>query len=166
MQTRQLFDFRDAPIVRTWRTIDDVVMGGRSRSVFESRDFGALFEGEVSFENNGGFASVRSAPREFDLGGHLGIELDVVGDGRRYKFNVRLDANFDGVTYQTTFEAPRERTLVHLPFAALEPTWRGRRVAAEPFDAARIATFGILVGDPAGHFRLQLASIGAYRDDR
>lgn len=166
MQTRQLFDFRDAPVVRSWRTVDDVVMGGRSRSVFESRDFGALFEGEISFENNGGFASVRSLPAAFDLGEQTGIELDLVGDGRRYKFNVRLDANFDGVTYQTTFVAPNEPTLVRLPFAALEPTWRGRPVDAEPFDPTRITTFGILVGERQGHFRLQVASLAAYRDDR
>ncbi|HEX5697569.1 MAG TPA: CIA30 family protein, partial [Rhodoferax sp.] len=51
-----------------WQAINDGVMGGVSvsRMRFDSAGF-AVFEGEVSLENNGGFASVRAA--QLHLGG-------------------------------------------------------------------------------------------------
>jgi hypothetical protein len=53
-----------------WATVDDRVMGGISRSELRSAPTGhAVFEGEVSLERNGGFASVRSSPGERGLPG-------------------------------------------------------------------------------------------------
>ena len=69
-----------------------------STSQFEVTNGIAVFRGEVSLENNGGFASVRSAPvREnlTDLTGLTAFVLRVRGDGRRYKFSVRAGAGFD-----------------------------------------------------------------------
>ena len=58
-----LFDFSDPAIVSDWAPIDDRVMGGISRSKLRHDLAGhAAFEGTVSLERNGGFASVRSSP--------------------------------------------------------------------------------------------------------
>lgn len=44
-----------------WYVVDDGVMGGRSSSSLRSGESGiAVFEGVLSLENNGGFASVRT----------------------------------------------------------------------------------------------------------
>ncbi|HMX14512.1 MAG TPA: CIA30 family protein, partial [Thauera aminoaromatica] len=57
-----LFLFDRPESVVTWSAIDDRVMGGVSRSALRFDSAGhALFAGTVSADNNGGFASVRSA---------------------------------------------------------------------------------------------------------
>ena len=51
-----IVDFRTA--TDSWRNIDDVVMGGLSSSEMVIEDGVAVFRGDVSLDNNGGFASV------------------------------------------------------------------------------------------------------------
>jgi hypothetical protein len=143
--------------------VDDVVMGGRSSSRVVSVGEGAAFEGVLSLEDGGGFASVRSAPRPLDLSGRREVVLRVRGDGRRYKLNLRTDTAFDGVTWQAPFTPPAGTWAeVRLPLAAFEPRFRGRPAAAGPLDPSRVATVGLLVSDrQAGAFRLELAWIAA-----
>lgn len=63
-----LFDFTDPSAANAWHAIDDRVMGGISRSTMRHDPAGhAVFEGTVSLERNGGFASVRSSPGERGL---------------------------------------------------------------------------------------------------
>ena len=71
-----------------WRTVNDGVMGGVSQGQMVAIDSGLRFQGRLSLENNGGFASTR---RLFggDLAGAGGVRLRVKGDGRRYQFRVR-----------------------------------------------------------------------------
>jgi hypothetical protein len=55
-----LFDFTDPSATSAWHAIDDREMGGISRSTLPHDPAGhAAFEGTVSLEQNGGFASVR-----------------------------------------------------------------------------------------------------------
>ena len=59
-----LLDFSDDADIALFQPIDDVVMGGVSRSSFGRAAPGiARFSGCVSLENSGGFASVRTAAR-------------------------------------------------------------------------------------------------------
>ena len=63
-----LFDFTDPNAASAWHAIDDRVMGGISRSTLRHDPAGhAVFEGTVSLERNGGFASMRSSPGERGL---------------------------------------------------------------------------------------------------
>ena len=67
-----LFDFTDLQAVNAWHAIDDRVMGGISQSRLKHEPAShAVFEGEVSLEQNGGFASVRSKPGDR---GHPGAQ--------------------------------------------------------------------------------------------
>ncbi|MDP1650111.1 MAG: CIA30 family protein [Rubrivivax sp.] len=78
--TALLFDFRDPLTANDWAAIDDRVMGGISRSRLRHDPKGhAVFEGEVSLERNGGFASVRSSPGER---GKPGAEACVIEIGQ------------------------------------------------------------------------------------
>ncbi len=96
-----LFDFTNSTqdLKETWGALDDVVMGGVSESSIRLTGNSALFCGNVSTENSGGFVSVRT--RNFDppmnLLGYAGIELRVKGDGKRYKFFLRCEDKWDGV---------------------------------------------------------------------
>ncbi|MHC4830738.1 MAG: CIA30 family protein, partial [Planctomycetota bacterium] len=63
-----------------WQTVNDGVMGGRSRGGPQVTDQGTLlFAGEISLENNGGFSSVRTRPKSLALKGYDGLSLRLKG---------------------------------------------------------------------------------------
>jgi len=148
-----------------WPSIDDAVMGGVSSSAMTVDDGVASFRGVVSFDNNGGFASVRSRPKDRDLSAYEGVVLRVRGDGKSYGFRIRTTASFDGVSYQAPLTPPDgEWTDVFIAFADFVPVWRGRTVEGHPpLDPAQITTFGLIISRQEGPFRLDISTIRAYR---
>ncbi|PSQ86077.1 MAG: CIA30 family protein [Bacteroidetes bacterium QH_2_63_10] len=163
MSTTTLFNFTaSADDPAAWRSIDDPVMGGVSQSSFEATDDGAAFTGTVSLKQGGGFASVRAPEADYDLGGHTGLQLRLRGDGKRYWCTVYMDSG-GSVSYRTPITPPETWATVPVPFDALTPYRRGRRVPDAPsFDPSRIRTLGFLIADEqAGPFRLAVAWIRA-----
>ena len=163
--SRELFRFDSAASVADWYAIDDAVMGGVSRSRLRHDAAGhAVFEGVLSLDNRGGFASVRSRPRDLGAAGTVAYLLEARGDGRRYKLNLRTDDAFDGVNYQAVFEPPAGAwASVRLPLDEFVPTFRGRCVpGAPPLDPARLRQVGLLIADrQAGSVAMDVRSIGA-----
>lgn len=162
-EMKTVVDF--GPATSPWRDVDDVVMGGVSSSDMRIDGDVAVFAGELSLENNGGFASVRSGVIDADLTGYDGVRLRVKGDGNRYQFRIRTNANFDGPSYQKSFATTRGTWMeIELPFAEFFAAFRGRELPNEPpLDAAEIATAGILIADKQeGPFRLEIDWIKAY----
>lgn len=162
-----LLDFEDPAEFALWRPVDDVVMGGVSASAFGPAARGvARFAGTVSLDRGGGFASVRTSPRDWDTGGASAFVLRVRGDGKTYKFTLRTGDAFDGVQYQARFAPPAgEWTELRLPVASFVPAFRGRAVpGAAPLDPARVRVLGFMVSDrQAGPFELLVDSIGVER---
>lgn len=164
-ETLFLFDRPEA--LAPWSAIDDRVMGGVSRSALRFDPAGhAVFSGQVSPDNNGGFASVRallSPPPGADIDA---IELVVCGDGRRYKLNLRTDRGFDGVNYQAGFAPPAGLWVtLRLALDAFQPTYRGCAVPDAPaLRGARIEQVGLMIADRQfGAFALAIAAIRALR---
>jgi len=153
-----LIDFDDAADVTLWRSVDDVVMGGVSRSALrQARPGVASFSGNVSLENFGGFASVRTPPRDWDTAGASAFLLRARGDGHAYKFTIRTGDGFDGIQYQARFTAPAEAwTDVRLPVQDFVATFRGRKVPFAPaLDPAKVRALGLMISDKqAGSFEL------------
>ncbi len=143
-----------------WLAINDGVMGGISRGEMIETDDGLRFQGSLSLENNGGFASVRR-PFDGELEGASGIRLHVRGDGRSYQFRIRLDNNFDGITWRNTFDTDGSRQTVDLDLEDFEPVFRGRLIAdAGKLDTSRIRQLGFLLADgKAGAFQLDISAI-------
>lgn len=143
-----------------WAPVDDVVMGGRSASTAHvTAERTLLFAGVVSFENNGGFASIRSADGPFDLGRGAGICVRVRGDGKRYKLSLAPRDGFDALRYQAVFDTTAGVWQdIPLAFPAFEPRFRGRRVPdAPPLDPAQVAHLGFVIADrQGGPFRLEI----------
>ena len=160
-----LLDFDDAVDCRSWAPVNDVVMGGNSRSEFSQAWPGvARFVGIVSLENSGGFASARTAPRTWDTAGAGAFVLRVRGDGKCYKFTIRTDDRFDGIQYQSRFAPqPAEWQDVRLPLDSFAATFRGRVVPGAPaLDPARTRTLGLMISDgQAGAFDLLIDWIAA-----
>ena len=137
-------------------------MGGVSTSSFRLTNGVALFQGNVSLENNGGFASARSLAAHLNLAGGDSFVIRVRGDGRRYKFTARTDPSFDSAIYQCGFTTKKGEWEEHrLLFKQFVATFRGRVLSSEPpLDAARITSVGFLISDmQGGPFQLEVAWI-------
>jgi monofunctional biosynthetic peptidoglycan transglycosylase len=165
--TRVLFDFVDASTAERWLIVNDNVMGGISKGEASPADDSCLlFSGSISLENNGGFASIRSQPTDFDLIGFSGIRIRVKGDGRTYQFRLRRDRNLDGIAFKYEFETIENKWIeVELTFAAFVPTFRGRILTdVEPLDPADIRQLGFLIADKkAGPYKLVVDKIEAFK---
>jgi hypothetical protein len=160
-----LFDFSQPDLAVLFHPIGDRVMGGVSSGALSSWEDCAVFSGEVSFLNQGGFASVRSKAGAWDLSAFTGIELKVRSDGKVYKLSLTTDPRYDSVVYRASFSPPADEwATVRIPFQECSPTFRGEKVpAAPPLDPSLINTFGLLISDrQEGDFRLGIKSISAY----
>ena len=162
---RTLFDFQAASNSAAWQVVNDDVMGGVSNSQFEMlTNGGAVFSGTVRLENNGGFASVRSAPLRENLTGFTAFVLRVRGDRQTYKFCVRTGEGFDTPLYQCSFKTKRGEWQEHrLGFSDFVPTFRGRVLPDVPsLNLAKVSSVGFLISDKqAGPFRLKIGWIKA-----
>lgn len=99
-----LFDFTDPRAVHAWRAFGDRVMGGVSSSCLRHDVAGhAVFEGAVSLERNGGFASVRSSPGERGLPAATSCLIEVRGGGKQFKLSLLTDDGVDSLNYQAGF---------------------------------------------------------------
>lgn len=85
-----------------WENIDDVVMGGISSSHLRIVEGAAILEGVVSFEDNGGFAPVRSVLRDCDLSQYDGLLLRVRGDGKQYGLRLRTSVVHGGIVHEVS----------------------------------------------------------------
>ncbi len=158
-----LFDFADPAQVDAWASIDDRVMGGVSRSRLRHDPAGhAVFDGNVSLERNGGFASVRSAPANHGNARARSCLLEVRGEARRLKLNLLTEDSFDGLNYQATFTPDPDRwQTLQVPLASFRPTFRGTEVPGAPaLDPGRIRQVGLMIADrQAGPFALAIRRI-------
>lgn len=152
-----------------WSAVNDGVMGGRSSSAMRRSGGGtAVFEGDLSLENNGGFASVRTEVPVSTLAGFSRLLLRVRGDGKRYQLRLRMSTAFDGVAYRASFETTRDEwSTVEIPLRAFEPSFRGYQPPnAPPLDLASVRQIGIMLTDKQeGPFRLEIDWIGADRGE-
>lgn len=130
----ELFDFSDPRAADAWRAIDDRVMGGVSRSGLRHDPAGhAVFEGEVSPAQNGGFASVRSSPGERGQAGAATCLIEARGDAKQFKLSLLTDDGFDSINYQASFTTMgHDWQTISLPLSAFRASSRGRNVSGAP----------------------------------
>ena len=139
-----------------WVVVNDGVMGGVSTSRFAQRRGIGTFSGTVRLENNGGFASIRSAAFAALPSDTTSFDLRVFGDGRQYQFTVETGLSW----YWFAFTPPKGKwTTVAAPFDRFQPVTR----FGEPTDDAPLRAgatprrLGILIANSrAERFSLQL----------
>jgi hypothetical protein len=171
-----------------WHALNDTVMGGRSSGECRVSERGLILDAEV-VEQGGGFVSCRSPlfSPPLDLSSSSALQLDLQGDGRRYKLAVACGDGVGGLTElipgglrwvaEFATEAGRPTT-VRIPFDRLRASVRARPIEGLPlglplrFDASRITRLQILhskFGDDggenpgfrAGHLHLEVQAIHA-----
>lgn len=179
IQANVIFDFSQAtnPANQAWGALDDVVMGGVSSSSLQFQDAAALFTGMVSTANSGGFASVRTRNFEppLNLSSYSGIELQVRGDGQRYKFLIRDEDSWDSLAYAYSFDTvPNQWISVRIPFNLMTPVFRAKTVNnGQALNPTRIRSLQLMLSKfeyngalnphfQPGEFRLEVKTIAGY----
>ena len=147
-----------------WHSLNDTIMGGRSQGQCQSGSSGLLMTAEVVAEG-GGFVSCRSPlfSPPLDLSAQAGLQLELEGDGRRYKLAIACSDGLAGLTelipgglrWVAEFATEAQGlTRVWIPFSQLRPSVRAKPVGLPlRFDPARITRLQILhsrFGDDGG----------------
>ena len=162
-----LVDLNDASAVAAWTTINDPVMGGLSTSRITFGDGGLVFSGNISLENNGGFASARS-PQNPDIGlratGAKSLRVRALGDGKTYVVKVGAAGQPWSYVQRFSTEAAVQRTY-DLPVEGFQAV--GMRLDPAPYapqtlDPSSISQVAIYILDKQqGPFALTISAIDA-----
>jgi hypothetical protein len=155
-----LFDFSRASDAAGWKVQDDVVMGGRSSGTFRLDEAGhAVFAGEVSLENNGGFSSAQCYIEPMDVSAYSTALLRVKGDGKRYLFLVE-SSRADRHYYMHPFQTGHDWEWIEIPFADMAPYFRGDRLDMPNYLGQTLAQTRFMIANArAESFRLEIAEI-------
>lgn len=150
----------------TWQVVNDGVMGGRSQGrITQKRGPGLTFTGNLSLENNGGFASVRSRPTALELDEARGLRVELDGDGRTWLLTLRRgDVPLRAGSYRVALETTAGETTVHeVAWTDFVATSFGRPVRGAPpieSDLSQVDSVGLMVADKQpGPFEVTLRSL-------
>ena len=147
MRRQIIFEFNKDDSLQSWKTVDDVVMGGRSRGEITLSPEGyGLFSGTISLENNGGFSSVRYLPADLEVNPKNKIRMRLKGDEKRYQFRVKHDQQASH-SYISYFETTGEWQDIIVLLNDLYPTFRGRRLDQPNFHHNTIQELGFLIAN-------------------
>lgn len=159
-----IYNFNVDSDVSEWKIVNDGVMGGLSQSKIKLSEEGrAVFSGEVSLENNGGFASVRYTPEvAIDAKGMKSLVVKVKGDGKKYQVRLKADAGQDH-SHVYEIKTTKELKSYEIPLKKMYPTFRGRKLDMPNFEAETIAEIAFLIGNKkAESFTLELDKMYVY----
>lgn len=87
-------DFGKNGNAQDWMIVNDGVMGGRSQGQGYFTDSSLVFQGEVSLDNNGGFASLRSPYQDFDLSAYKKVVIRCKSKGVKFAFTLNIYRQF------------------------------------------------------------------------
>jgi len=155
-----------------WVTVNDDVMGGVSGGLVYVADDGALvFEGDVSFDNNGGFAGASAPSPVTDLSNFAGIKvtftgkpeigekkamlLDLTGAGLAFNFG-----GSSGGTGSFVINPDETEQTAFVPFSTLSGT-RFTTPVASNLNLANLRRLGFSMSFQDGPFYLRAESLEA-----
>jgi hypothetical protein len=155
--TLVLFDFNKDSDLSSWYILDDRVMGGVSQGTFFLNDQGhAIFKGDVSTDNNGGFSSVRFDAPFTNVENYSFIVLRVKGDQKPYQLRVKSNKD-DWYSYITNFETNGEWETIEIPMSEMYPSYRGRSLDMPNYEGISIDELSFLIGNKkAESFQLEI----------
>lgn len=140
-------DFSSPSETRSWRIVDDVVMGGRSSGEFSISDEGhGVFSGEISLENNGGFSSVRHWPGDIPVNSNSTIRIRLKGDGKIYQFRIKHNRQYE-YSYVHEFSTSGEWQDIEIPVEEMYPVYRGRKLNRPNFSYDSMEELIFLIGN-------------------
>lgn len=122
------YDFGSDKDGKNWVVINDGVMGGLSRGVATLNENSVLFQGTISFANNGGFASLRSNRIRLDVSETEYIEIKYRLTGLSFSLMLEQSNRF----WLPYYSYPLEKT---------GEEWVTKRIPIEDFYETRLSDY-------------------------
>lgn len=166
--SKMLDDFNKTQAAGSWTSVNDGVMGGRSKGGATVSKRGHLvFKGNISLENNGGFSSIRTQGKKMDLSGYDGLEIKVKGDGRMYYLTTRSQGR-RMLAYWSPIQPPKgEWSVIRIPFKAFYATYMGQKIPVIKLNTNNVTSVGLMLYDKnEGAFAIETDYIRAYQDTK
>ncbi len=120
----------------------------------------AIFSGNVSLENNGGFTSLRYVPDSpIKINAKSVIVLRVKGDGKPYQLRVK-NYSSDKYSYVGHFETTGEWETITVKLSEMYPSFHGKTLDMPNFSGDFIGELGFLIANKrAEEFQLLIERI-------
>ncbi|ABM03856.1 NADH:ubiquinone oxidoreductase complex I intermediate-associated protein 30 [Psychromonas ingrahamii 37] len=155
-------DFNSKKFINSWQVVNDSVMGGISTSKIAIENNIVSFSGQLSFENNGGFASARYVLNKPIIAKDK-VSITFKGDNRHYQLRLRTNTGPGAIAYKVDFYATANNwNSLIFKKSDFIPTYRGATVDDAPqLNLADVKQISILIADkqlPA--FQLDISQIG------
>ncbi|CAM1370118.1 CIA30 family protein [Tenacibaculum xiamenense] len=143
-----------------WRVTNDDVMGGISTSSMKiNSNNQGVFSGQVSTENNGGFAMTRLKTEIEISNKNKKVALYIKGDGKKYQFRIKSQRN-KRYWYVQSFQTTMGEQKIELNLKDFYPSFRGYKLNKENFNANKIEEIAILIGNKKNeNFKLEIKKI-------
>ena len=155
-----LFDFGDPAAMSGWEVEDDVIMGGRSKSTLVRDPAGHIvFSGDVSLENDGGFASIQNHFDPIDVSDFQHAVIRLKGDGKDYRYLVEAEKGARHY-YVAEFSTSGDWQEIRIPLREMYPVRRGDRLDIPDYPARTMSQARFMIANGrAEAFQLKVASI-------
>lgn len=154
-----IFNFNSATDINSWRIVNDDVMGGKSRSKILLKKNKGVFEGEVSLENNGGFAMTQFNCKVINVQDYQKIVLDLKGDGKVYQFRIK-ENQYNTYSYVQSFKTTGKEEIIELYLKDFVPQFRGVKLKIPNFEKNTVGQVALLIGNKKNEiFKIQLNKI-------
>ena len=155
--------FSDYQLFERIMLVHDTVMGGRSSSaVTRQRDNAVLFSGNLSLDNNGGFASAEfKLVRPINSINSTALQLNAVADGRIYQLRLKTPFIPQGIAYVAEFTTQQSLQSYLFSLDMFSGRYRGNPVVnLPPLSFADVTHISIMLADKtAGPFHIALYSL-------
>ena len=149
--------------IKNWNIVNDDVMGGISTSTMSlNKEKNLLFKGNLSLENNGGFASSTLSLEKNILNEVKFFKIKFKGDGNSYK--LRFRQNNRRASYSHDFKSSKDEWIeVDLRVEDFKATWRGYSYSDYPaLEPKEVISMGLQISDKQeGEFILEIEYIKA-----
>ena len=155
-----IFNFSVESGLNGWVVEDDGVMGGLSQGGLKIDSEGhAVFSGEVSLKNNGGFSSIQHNFPAINVSNFENAYIRLKGDGKRYQFRVKSSRS-ERPSYIYDFGTTGEWETVKVPLEKMYPTFRGNRLSIPDYPKQILAHLRFMIANgTAESFKLVVDKI-------
>lgn len=145
---------------QNWYITNDDVMGGISNSSMKlDEEKKMIFSGNVSLDNNGGFAMTRLPVNINFNTKKTKVVLKLKGDGKKYQFRIKAKNN-QRFWYIQSFQTSKSTEEIELPLNKFYASFRGYKLNVDNFSATTITEIAILIGNKKNeNFKLSIEKI-------